>query len=121
MTSRTLVFSLLLAAAVAGAHTASPETVIAEAAKAKGVTRAARDETNPRVLVIRVGEEWFQLPEETRREQASRWRDEWRDSVEQGVVAVLDARTEAPVVRFGAGGKVFVAPGGALMNLQPGR
>jgi hypothetical protein len=118
---RALLLSVVLAAGAAWAHTASPESVVAEAAKAKGVERAARDEANPRVLVIRVGEEWFKLPEEARREQAARWRDEWRESVEQGVVSVLDARTEAPVVRFGAGGKVFVAPGGALLNMRPGR
>lgn len=121
MTVRVLLLCLSLAASAVWAHTASPETIVAEAAKAKGVERAARDEANPRVLVIRVGEEWFKLPEETRRDQATRWRDEWRESVEQGVVSVLDARTEAPVVRFGAGGKVFVAPAGALMNIQPGR
>jgi hypothetical protein len=121
MTSRTILLALMLAAAPLWAHTLSPEAIVAQAAKAKGVERAARDETNPRVLVIRVGEEWFKLPEEARREQATQWRDAWRESVEEGVVAVLDARTEAPAVRFGANGKVFIAPGGALMNLQPGR
>jgi hypothetical protein len=116
-----IVLAVLLAVAPVWAHTMSPEDIVAQAAKAKGVERAARDEANPRVLVIRVGEEWFKLPEETRREQATQWRDEWRESVEQGVVSVLDARTEAPAVRFGANGKVFIAPGGVLMNLQPGR
>ena len=121
MTSRMIVLTVLLAASPVWSHTMSPETIVAEAAKAKGVEHAARDETNPRVLVIRVGEEWFKLPEEARRQQATQWRDQWRESVEQGVVAVLDARTEAPAVRYGANGKVFIAPGGALMNLQPGR
>ncbi|HEV7731656.1 MAG TPA: hypothetical protein VGR62_05815 [Candidatus Binatia bacterium] len=120
MMLRLVAMGLLLAGPV-WAHTASPETIVAEAVKVPGVEKAVRDEANPRVLIIRVGEAWFGLPEEKRREYAEHWRDDWRASVEQGVVSVLDARTEAPVVRFGAGGRVFIAPGGAIMNLQPGR
>ena len=35
-------------------------------------------------------------------------RDDWRRAVAQGVVAVLDARTDLPVIGNGPGGTVFL-------------
>lgn len=98
---------LVLAAATGRAHAPTPAEVIATiAAPAEaGVTRAERDARNPRVLVVRVGPRWLELPREARVEGARRWREAWRHAVPGGVVAVLDER-ERVVVRYGAGGVV---------------
>lgn len=104
------------AAGPAGAHTESPETVVADlgspqAAEQSGIARVERDARQPRLLVVRVGEGWWKLPTEVRRDRARGWADRWRHAVPQGIIAVLDARTDRPVVRFGARGEVVgVAP-----------
>ncbi len=109
---RAAVLVLLLVAGGAGAHSPSPGSVIALAAgdAVAGVTRAERDPTNPRVLVVRVGPSWFVLDAGERLARARRWRDDWRHAVPQGVVAILDAASQAPVVGFGARGTVHLAP-----------
>ncbi|MCW5890014.1 MAG: hypothetical protein KIT14_05620 [bacterium] len=115
----------LLAAAPPLRAAATPEEVVAElgAADARGklgVAEVERDSANPRVLVVRVDPDWYRKSEDARREAAVAWREKWQASVPQGTVAVLDAKTEQPVVRFAPGGKVFLSPGGgALMNMQP--
>jgi hypothetical protein len=79
-----------------------------EARTALGVRRAEQDAKNPRVLVVRVDPRWFELDRADRLLQARIWRDEWRRAVAQGVVAVLDARTDLPVIGYGPGGAVFL-------------
>jgi hypothetical protein len=105
------VLVLLLAApGPARAHWIAPEAIVAQLqgppGRALGVERAARDDKVPRLLVIRVGEAWYRIPAEKRREQAAAWLALWRHNVGQGIVAVLDARTDQPAVRFGPGGQV---------------
>jgi len=79
-----------------------------EARAALGVQRAEQDAKNPRVLVVRVEPRWFELDSAERLLQARIWRDDWRRAAAQGVVAVLDARTDLPVIGYGPGGTVFL-------------
>lgn len=109
---------LLLECPGVRAHSVPPEAIVAElngarARAAWGVERAERDPKAPRLLVVRVGARWYELPQTARREQAAAWLDRWRHSVDQGLVAILDARSDAPVVQFG--------PGGVVRGLVPGR
>jgi hypothetical protein len=73
---------------------------------AAGVERAERDLRNPRVLLVRVGPDWFARPRDARATAAAEWREAWRRAVPDGVVAVLDAATARAVVRWGPGGAV---------------
>ncbi len=103
--------AVVLVATTALAHWQTPDEVVAElnapALRAtSGVERATRDPKSPRLLVVRVGAGWYALAAEERREQAEEWLALWRHNVAQGIVAVLDARTERPVVRFAPGGTV---------------
>jgi len=126
--SRQLAVVALLAGlgGPAAAHWQSPEAILAqldsEPARALGVERAARDEKTPRLLVIRVGDGWYAMSAAKRRTQAGAWLELWRHNVAQGIVAVLDARTDRPVVRFGPGGivaEVADAPAGARGKPTP--
>lgn len=107
---------LVALAGVGAAHWVAPETIVAglngDTAKAGGVVRAERDLKEPRLLVIRVGPAWYARPAAARRAQASAWFEHWRANVPQGIVAVLDARTDTPVVHFrrGAVAQVTDAP-----------
>jgi hypothetical protein len=79
-----------------------------ETRTALGLQSAMRDARNPRVLVVRVDAHWFALDRADRLLQARLWRDDWRHAVAQGVVAVLDARTDLPVIDYAPGGAVFL-------------
>jgi hypothetical protein len=104
-----LLLPLALGRAAAG-HWTPPDTIIGElngdAGRAAGVERAERDAKVARLLVIRVGPEWYARTAAARKAQAADWLGRWRASVEQGIVAVLDARTARPVVEFGPRGTV---------------
>ena len=104
-----VVLPLVLVRAAA-AHWTAPETIVAElngeTGRKLGVERAERDAKLPRLLLIRVGERWYALPPAARKAQAADWLARWRESVPQGIVAVLDARTATPVVDFGPRGTV---------------
>jgi hypothetical protein len=102
---------VLVLAGSGAAHWVAPEAVVAGLNDARtretaGVERAERDGKAPRLLVIRVGERWYGLSEAARRRWAEEWERLWRESVPQGVVSILDARTDTPVVRFGPRGRV---------------
>ncbi len=104
----------------AAAHWVTPEEMVAElntatARDALGIERAVCDTKTPRLLVVRVGDHWYDLPPAVRRTQAADWAEHWRQNVPQGVVSVLDAKTEKPVVRFGRGGAVA-----AVVERPPG-
>ena len=106
------------------AHSPTPASVV-EALNARdvrvalGVRRAERDEKNPRVLVVRVDPRWFAIDRGERLLQARIWRDDWRHAVGQGVVAVLDARTDLPVVDYGPGGAVYLREARVPEGAQP--
>jgi hypothetical protein len=101
---------VLLLAGGAAAHWIPPEAIVARlnapSSRALGVERAARDEKAARLLVIHVRDPWYALPVERRRAEAAQWLRTWRQSVPEGIVAVLDADTERPVVHFAPGGRV---------------
>jgi hypothetical protein len=71
-----------------------------------GVERAERDPRAPERLVIRVSGHWYDVPAHGRSVKATGWLEDWRRSVAGGVVSVLDARTDLPVVQFGTDGRV---------------
>jgi len=101
----------------AWAHAPSPDDVVASlvapaARVAAGVERVERDTTNPRLLLVRVGPGWFALPRDARAEMAAEWHESWRRAVPQGVIAILDARTDRAVVRYGRGGVVMAVRDG---------
>jgi hypothetical protein len=103
-------------AGLARAHTVPPEAILArlntpETRAATGVEGATRDPQVPRLLVVRVGAGWYRRAASVREAEAGAWLELWRKSVEQGIVAVLDARTDAPVVRFRRGAVVGIASG----------
>jgi hypothetical protein len=111
VTLRRAAALVLLVCASAWAHTPAPEDVVATIAEpaarvAAGVERAERDMRNPRVLLVRVGPDWFARPRDARAAAAAEWRDAWRRAVPDGVVAVLDGASDRAVVRWGRGGTV---------------
>jgi hypothetical protein len=78
----------------------------AETRASWGVEGAYRDAKAPRLLVIRVGAPWYERSAADRRTQAQTWQTLWRQNVPQGIVAILDAGTNAPAVQFGGDGEV---------------
>ena len=72
-----------------------------------GVESAYRDEKVPRLFVIRVGPRWYERSAADRRAQAAAWAELWRNNVPQGIVSILDARTDKPAVQFGRQGEVL--------------
>jgi hypothetical protein len=108
---RAVVLLAVAASVSAQAHTLTAEEVVASvsapaARVATGVERVAPSPANERVLVVQVGRRWYDLPVEHRSATAAEWRDLWRHAIPSGVVAVLDARSGSPVVRFAPGGGV---------------
>ena len=92
-------------AGVASAHWMSPDEVVAQVGapssrEALGVEGATHDQNNARLLSLRVGPDWYALPRAKRAKQAREWLDRWHRSVERGIVAILDAKTDKPVVRY---------------------
>ena len=71
-----------------------------------GIERAERDPAASRRLVVRVAGHWWDVPAPARAVAARRWRDEWRQAVADGEVAVVDAASGRAVVEFGPDGDV---------------
>jgi hypothetical protein len=69
-----------------------------------GIASAVRDPRLPRLLVVRVGPRWHELPGDRRQMLAETWCAGWRHAVPQGIVAVLDAATDRSVVHCGRDG-----------------
>jgi hypothetical protein len=110
---------LLLAGVVsrepALAHRLSPELMIVQLESAAtrgayGVVDARRSAELPRLLMIAVDDGWAAIDPETRRVVAERWRRLWRESVSQGVVAVVDAASGESLVSFDAVGRARLKP-----------
>ncbi len=98
----------------ADAHTVPPEAIVgrlsSDAARhAAGVESVVRDPRLPRLLLVRVGPRWEELPLARREALARSWWTAWRHAVPQGVVAVLDAATDRSVVTFARDGAARVA------------
>ena len=121
---KAIVLLALVVGVSAHAHTLTVDEMIASLAApaarvATGVERVARASANERVLVVQVGVRWYDLSPEERSAAASGWRDAWRRVVPAGVVAVLDARSGAPVVRFAPGGSVVAVRAAAELDDGP--
>lgn len=95
---------------VAAAHWLPPAALIAEIEKPAnstrfGITAVTRDTGVARLLYVRVGPQWEQVPAQERREAAEQWLHLWRGGVPQGIVAVLDDATGRSLVKFDARGR----------------
>ena len=71
-----------------------------------GLVSAREDPDLPRLLVIKMNRErWLTVPPEQRLFLAQQWYDDWSHNVEEGIVAILDAATDKPLVNYDAAGK----------------
>ena len=98
---------------VARAHTVTPDEVVARldgaAVRASyDVVGAKRLDGLPRLLVVRVGPGWREVPADKRRAAAEEWAEDWRHAVAQGVVSIVDAASGDTVVNFDAHGRAHL-------------
>jgi hypothetical protein len=103
------------AAGTAGAHRPGPDDVRAHILAARrqfGITAVERHADLPRLLVIRVGPEWGGAPIAIRLQAAEDWLSRWRHATPQGVVAIVDAASDRPLVNFDANGRATIKDGG---------
>jgi len=96
---------LLTAPQGARAHSISPDEIVARlrtpaAREAFGIEEVARLDGLPRLLLVRVGPRWLDVPVERRREAAEDWGRAWGQSVAQGIVAVVDVSSGDSLVNF---------------------
>jgi hypothetical protein len=96
-------------AATAAAHGVQPADVVAQLQSAElrarfDIVGVAPNPKLPRLVLIRVGPKWHEVPEEQRIKAAEQWHHLWRDSTPGGIVAILDAVSDAPLVNFDAEG-----------------
>lgn len=103
-----LALGILLAALAARqpaqAHWVDPALIVdtlgndAQLRQQLGVSSVNRDR---RLLIIRVQRrKWDSAAEPLRLRLASEWRDAWRHNVPNGIVAVVDAADDTPVVHY---------------------
>jgi len=102
-----LVAIVLLASSGAGAHTLAPEEIIAQlrtpaTREAYGIVEVARLDGLPRLLLVRVGPRWREVPALQRQEVAENWVTTWRHSVPDGIVSIVDAGSGDSLVNFDA-------------------
>lgn len=85
---------------VAGLHN---DTGLRERAGVRGV------EHRERLLIIRVDPQvWGMLPVSDRKILAEQWYELWRHNVPQGIVAVVAAPTDQPLVNYDAVGRAHL-------------
>lgn len=109
----TLALAALAAASAAlpaPAHWTSPEELIRRLESNQirhtfDVREVRRDPALPRLLLIRVGPRWSEVPAERRTAWAEEWNHLWRSTIPSGIVAVLDAGTDQPLVNFDPAGR----------------
>lgn len=99
----------MLTATVAHAHWVRPQDVIAKLQSPElrtrfGIVSVERNAKLPRLVLIRVGAKWHELPKYQRVNVAEQWQHLWRDGTPDGIVAILDAANDAPLVNFDAFG-----------------
>jgi hypothetical protein len=108
------VLATVVLAARSLAHSPSPADVIqrlqTDAARDElGIVAVSRHPDIARLLVIRVGERWHEVPADRRRQVAEQWAAAWRHAVAQGIVAVVDASTERSLVNFDSEGRAILS------------
>lgn len=84
-----------------------PEEILAQlrapaAREAYDIEDAGRLENLPRLLLVRVGPRWHDVPAERRRALAEEWSRAWQHAVPQGIVSIVDASSGDAVVNFDA-------------------
>ena len=106
---------VLVLGTVAGAraHTVSPDEILARLRapalrEAYDVEDVSRLERLPRLLLVRVGPRWRDVPLEQRRAVAEDWARSWEHAVPQGIVSIVDARSGDAVVNFDALGNAHL-------------
>lgn len=92
---------------VASAHTVTPDEIVAQlrapvVREAYDVVDASRLEHLPRLLLVRVGPRWREVPADRRRAVAEQWARAWEHAVPQGIVSIVDASSGDAVVNFDA-------------------
>jgi hypothetical protein len=105
---------LLAMPQAARAHTISPDEIMARlrtpaAREAFGIEDVSRLEGLPRLLVVRVGPRWREVPAEKRRAVAEDWGRAWEHSVPQGIVSIVDAASGDSLVNFDGRGHALLA------------
>jgi len=106
------IFLLALSPATARAHWLKPEEIIAGLNQnpvlhdSVGLVQARTQANLSRLLVVTVRRStWDQVPPEKRLSLAQDWYDTWRHNVDQGIVAIVDSKTEKSLVHFDGAGK----------------
>jgi hypothetical protein len=99
----------MLAATTAAAHWIEPADVVArlnapELRARFDIVSVAPDPKLPRLVLIRVGPKWHDVPGDQRISAAEQWQHLWRDSTPGGIIAILDATSDASLVNFDAQG-----------------
>jgi hypothetical protein len=99
----------LLTAAAAGAHSVQPRDVLAKlqspGLRARfDIVSVAPDAKLARLVLIRVGPKWHDVPVDQRINAAEQWQHLWRDSMPGGIVAIIDAARDTPLVNFDTAG-----------------
>lgn len=108
--------ALISAAVLAGlvttahAHSLSAAQVMArlraaDMVEAFDVVSVERKADLERLLLVRVGPGWQRADPALRREVAQKWLHMWKAATANGIVAVLDADSEASLVGFDAQGR----------------
>lgn len=97
-------------ASTSHAHPLGADQVIArllapDMAKAFDVVSVERSADLDRLLVVRVGPGWQRAEPELRREASQKWLHMWKAATRNGIVAVLDADSEASLVGFDGNGE----------------
>ena len=97
----------------ARAHTVAPQEILAQlrapaVREACGVEDATRLENLPRLLLVRVGSRWRDVPAEKRRAVAEEWARAWEHAVPQGILSIVDASSGDAVVNFDALGNAHL-------------
>jgi hypothetical protein len=71
-----------------------------------GIHQAVVDLRLNRHLIIKVNDTWHTLPATKRKQLAEVWRQLWQDAMKNGIVSVLDAKSNQPVVNYSPSGHV---------------
>ncbi len=113
--ARVVACLLLGLATSVRAHVIAPEDVVARlrapaGREAYGIEEVSRLPGLPRLLLVRVGARWREVPIDRRRTVAEDWARSWEHSVPQGVLSIVDASSGDAVVNFDGQGNAHVAP-----------
>lgn len=106
-----LLTGWLTAPTAIGAHHLTVGDVLAilnrdDVKERTGIREAKVDPNLKRHLIIKVSETWYNLPAQRREKLAATWLQLWKDAMKNGIVSVLDAVSNEPVVNYSPSGSV---------------